>query len=171
MSDNHYVDNKALYTSLCEWKEELKTNPDKVLPDEVALGIVKIAQNLTRRYNFSGYTQSWKEEMVGDAIEHCLRYIKNFNTDKFNNPHAYITRICFNAFVQRLNKEHKQTAIKYKVFLCESVNNLEEGELDMEFYQQMVERVHDYETSKSQKVPPAQDAKEPVHLEKFFDKK
>ncbi|CAL9973180.1 late sigma transcription factor [Vibrio phage D479] len=167
MSNNHYVDNKALFASMKEWKEELKTNPEAILPDPIAEGIIKIAQNLSRRYNFSGYTATWKEEMIGDSIEHCLRYVKNFNVDKYDNVHAYITRICFNAFVQRIKKERKETAVKYKVFLQDAMDHVEEGELDFEFCQQMLERVNDYEASKnSNKQPPVK--KEPQFLEKFY---
>ncbi|AUR85824.1 hypothetical protein NVP1081O_089 [Vibrio phage 1.081.O._10N.286.52.C2] len=170
--NNHYVDNKALYASLCEWKDEMKKDSDVSVPvpDLVAVSIMKISENLTRRYNFSGYTLTWKEEMVGDAIEHCLRYIKNFDTDKYNNPHAYITRICFNAFVQRIKKERKDTAIKYKVFLCDSSNYITEGEeeADFEFLQQMLERVNSYESGKAPKVS-AEDKNEPLNLQKFYD--
>lgn len=169
---NHYVDNKSLYASLCVWKEEMKNKPDDVVipvPDEVAISIMKISENLSRRYNFSGYTTTWKEEMIGDAIEHCLRYIKNFDTDRFNNPHAYITRICFNAFVQRIKKERKDTAIKYKVFLCDSSNYTADGEeADFEFLQQMLERVNSYESGKSVKAQPDEN-NEPINLQKFYD--
>ncbi len=168
---NHYVDNKALYASLCEWKDDMNKNPDAVIPvpDVVAISIMKISENLSRRYNFSGYTATWKEEMIGDAIEHCLRYIKNFDTDKYNNPHAYITRICFNAFVQRIKKERKDTAIKYKVFLCDSSNYTADGEeTDFEFLQQMLERVNSYESGKTPKAH-ADEKNEPINLQKFYD--
>ncbi|AGN30113.1 sigma factor for late transcription [Vibrio phage nt-1] len=169
---NHYVDNKALYASLCEWKEEMKTAPEDVhvpVPNFVAESILKISENLSRRYNFSGYTATWKEEMIGDAIEHCLRYIKNFDTEKYKNPHAYITRICFNAFVQRIKKERQDTAIKYKVFLCDSSNYSMDGEeADYEFLQQMLERVNSYETSKKDKAQP-DEKNEPLNLQKFYN--
>lgn len=163
---NHYVDNKATYQSLVEWKAKLKDDPSTPVPDPVAIAIVKISENLSRRYNFSGYTATWREEMIGDAIEHCLRYIKNFDTDKYNNPHAYITRICFNAFVQRIKKERKETAVKYKVFLCDASNFSESEDIDMEFMQQMLDRVNDYESGKSPKQKP--DKQEPKNLEHFY---
>ncbi len=170
----HYVDNKALYASLCVWKDEMKNAEEGVfvpVPDFVALSIMKISENLTRRYNFSGYTATWKEEMVGDAIEHCLRYVKNFDTEKYKNPHAYITRICFNAFVQRIKKERQDTAIKYKVFLSDSSNYAIEGEeTDFDFLQQMLERVNSYDESrKSNKSPVADGKQETLNLQKFYD--
>ncbi|CAL9965183.1 late sigma transcription factor [Vibrio phage K567] len=170
----HYVDNKALYASICEWKEEMKNAEEGVfvpVPDFVAISIMKISENLTRRYNFSNYTQPWKEEMVGDAIEHCLRYVKNFDTERFKNPHAYITRICFNAFVQRIKKERQDTAIKYKVFLSDSSNYTVEGEdVDFDFMQQMLERVNSFDESrKSNKSESAPSKKDDSNLQKFYD--
>ncbi len=52
--------------------------------------------------------------MIGDAIENCLRYIHNFNPEKSNNPFAYFTQIMYYAFLRRIEKEKKQTYIKYK---------------------------------------------------------
>ena len=52
--------------------------------------------------------------MIGDAIENCLRYIHNFNPEKSSNPFAYFTQIMYYAFLRRIEKEKKQTYIKYK---------------------------------------------------------
>jgi len=52
--------------------------------------------------------------MIGDAIENCLRYLHNFNPDKSNNPFAYFTQIMYYAFLRRIEKEKKQSYIKYK---------------------------------------------------------
>lgn len=145
---NHYVDNKRLYEDFKVWKENLEYNPAAVMPDYVAESIMKIANNLSRRYNFSGYTATWRDEMIGDGIEHCLRYAKNFDHIKYNNPHTYITRICFNAFVQRIKKERKQTAVKYKFYVNNAADyEQEEGEhrVDPDFYYQMLTRLNDYE--------------------------
>ena len=51
--------------------------------------------------------------MVG--IENCLQYLKNFNPDKSNNPFAYFTQIIYYAFIRRIQKEKKQSNIKYKM--------------------------------------------------------
>lgn len=52
--------------------------------------------------------------MIGDAIENCLRYIHNFDPDKSKNPFAYFTQIMSFAFIRRIDKEKKQSYIKYK---------------------------------------------------------
>jgi DNA-directed RNA polymerase specialized sigma24 family protein len=53
--------------------------------------------------------------MISDGIENCLQYLKNFNPDKSNNPFAYFTQIIYYAFIRRIQKEKKQTNIKYKM--------------------------------------------------------
>ena len=53
--------------------------------------------------------------MISDGIENCLQYLKNFNPDKSNNPFAYFTQIIYYAFIRRIQKEKKQSNIKYKM--------------------------------------------------------
>ena len=53
-------------------------------------------------------------EMIGDCIENCIQYIKNFNPEKSSNPFAYFTQIIYYAFIRRIQKEKKQLYIKYK---------------------------------------------------------
>jgi DNA-directed RNA polymerase specialized sigma24 family protein len=71
-----------------------------------------IANRLSTNRNFIGYT--YREEMIGDAIENCLRYLHNFDPDKSKNPFAYFTQIMYYAFLRRIDKEKKQSYIKYK---------------------------------------------------------
>lgn len=54
--------------------------------------------------------------MISDGIENCINYMHNFNPDKSNNPFAYFTRIIYNAYILRIQKEKKQTYIKYKAY-------------------------------------------------------
>ena len=55
---------------------------------------------------------TFREDMVGDALESCLRYIHNFNPEKSTNAFAYITQIIHNAFIRRIQKEQKQLYVK-----------------------------------------------------------
>jgi hypothetical protein len=56
----------------------------------------------------------FKEDMIGDGIENCLMYCSNFDPSKSNNPFSYFTQIIYYAFLRRIQKEKKQTLIKYK---------------------------------------------------------
>ena len=116
MSD--YVNNKELYEEICRWKQQIAAEGRQVpMSDQIGLAIMQISKNLSRRFNFSGYSQTWREEMIDDGIEAAVKGLINFDETKYKNPHAYITQACFNAFVQRIKKERTATAAKYKYFV------------------------------------------------------
>ena len=113
----HYIDNKLFYTEMVKfWNscQEAKKNgePRPAIPNYVGKCIMLIAQRLSTRPNFIGY--SYREEMVGDGIENCLLYIDNFDPEKSKNPFAYFTQIIYYAFLRRIQKEKKHLYIKYK---------------------------------------------------------
>jgi hypothetical protein len=88
-----------------------------VVTDYIATCFLKIAQGLSHKANFIRYT--YREEMVMDAVENCLKAITNYNIDaatRTGNPNAfaYFTQICYYAFLRRLAKEKKQQDIKFK---------------------------------------------------------
>ena len=114
----HYVDNKLFFAEMQKWKAEIDES-DEVddLPPMVTeyMGecFYKIATHLSYRPNFINYT--YREEMIGDGIENCIRYAKNFIPEKSKNPFAYFTQIIYYAFIRRITKEKKQTSIKQKI--------------------------------------------------------
>ena len=114
----HYVDNNLFFAEMEKWKSE-SAESDEVddLPPKVTeyMGecFYKIATHLSYRPNFINYT--YREEMIGDGIENCIRYAKNFNPEKSKNPFAYFTQIIYYAFIRRITKEKKQTSIKQKI--------------------------------------------------------
>lgn len=114
---NHYVDNKRLYGEMIKYinayneAKEQGREPPKA-SNYIGECIWMIANRLSTNRNFIGYT--YRDEMIGDAIENCLRYLHNFNPDKSNNPFAYFTQIMYYAFLRRIEKEKKQSYIKYK---------------------------------------------------------
>lgn len=116
-TSNHYVDNKRLYTEMIKYKNaynEAKAagEPSPKVNEYIGECIWLIANRLSTNRNFVGY--SYREDMIGDAIENCLRYIYNFDPDKTQNPFAYFTQIMYYAFLRRIDKEQKQSYIKYK---------------------------------------------------------
>lgn len=115
----HYVDNKKLFGEMCVFVilcAEAKEcgDPRPRVPEYVGECIYRIANNLSTRPNFIGYT--YRDEMIGDGIENCLTYLHNFNPEKSSNPFAYFTQIIYYAFLRRIQKEKKQLYIKYKSF-------------------------------------------------------
>jgi len=117
---NYYVDNRLLYTHLCAWLKDLKKANKKKgpvikppIPEYVAESMVKMANHFSQKAGFVNYT--YREDMVGDALESCIRYIHNFDPTKSNNAFAYITQIIHNAFIRRIQKEQKQLYVKMRI--------------------------------------------------------
>ena len=113
----HYIDNEKFLKEMVIYKRELDEAKSKdELPPMISeyLGdcFMKIAQRLSFRPNFINY--AFKDEMISDGIENCVKYIKNFNPEKSYNPFAYFTQIIYYAFIRRIQKEKKQLYIKYK---------------------------------------------------------
>jgi hypothetical protein len=52
--------------------------------------------------------------MISDALENCVVAVHSFNPEKSKNPFAYFTQISWYAFLRRIEKEKKQTYVKYK---------------------------------------------------------
>lgn len=117
MSKKHYVNNKDFLQALKDYKkildaEKSKGNQTPVIPDYIGESIFEIANRLARRPNFSGY--AFKEDMVMDGVENCLKYIDRFDPEKSSNPFAYFTQIIWFAFLQRIAKEKKFLYTKLK---------------------------------------------------------
>jgi hypothetical protein len=45
----------------------------------------------------------------------CIKYLHNYNYEKYDKPFSYINRIIWQAFVRRIDKEKKQQITKYKM--------------------------------------------------------
>ena len=117
-SNNHYINNDEFYQAMIKYRKQLLVaeesgTPKPRTPDYIAECIMKIANHLSYKPNFSGYT--FREEFVLDAIENCLAKVDKFDPDKSNNPFWYFTKISHNAFVRRILEERKQTYIKGKI--------------------------------------------------------
>jgi hypothetical protein len=122
----HYVDNKKFFGAMVKFKaacdeaeKENETRPR--VPPYVGQCIMKIAYKLSNKHNFINYP--FKEEMIGDGIENCILYIKNFDPDKSSNPFAYFTQIIYYAFLRRIEKEKKGLYTKYKAIEMFNLNN------------------------------------------------
>ena len=113
----HYVNNKEFTAAVAEYVAEIKqAKLDEVekprMSEYIGGCIYKISTRLSTRPNFINYT--YRDEMICDAIENCIQYLGNFNTEKSNNAFAYVTQICYYAFLRRIQKEKKQVFIKQK---------------------------------------------------------
>jgi hypothetical protein len=115
--NEHYVNNKEFTQAVSEFNAAVKLAESKGktpprMTEYIGECIYKIATRLSTRPNFINYT--YRDEMICDAIENCIQYINNFDAEKSNNAFAYITQICYYAFLRRIQKEKKQVFIKQK---------------------------------------------------------
>jgi len=115
---SHYVDNKEFLAEMIKWKKKYNAAEDSgrkkpPISNYIAESFLKIAEHLSYRPNFMNYP--YREEMVGDGVENCLMYAHNFDPNKSKNPFSYFTQIIYFAFLRRIEKEKKQSYIKYKI--------------------------------------------------------
>ena len=133
----HYVDNKEFLAAMIQWKDsisEAESEGEDPPPVTEYIGecFYKIATHLSYRPNFINYT--YREEMIGDGIENCIQYAKNFDPEKSKNPFAYFTQIIYYAFLRRISKEKKQQSIKQKMIDNDTLKTHETMDFDDELY-------------------------------------
>ncbi len=172
-TSHYYVDNKALFECLVAHREEVmqcraEGREAPPVPEYVGECIYRIASRLSSKLNFSRYT--FRDDMIGDAIENSFQYLYNFDPAKSQNPFAYFTQICHYAFLRRIEKEKKHTYTKLKVAQHQSQQHLDYVTQDGESvnlsdpswlsYENIHEFIRDYEAkvSRSRQTDDKEDA-------------
>jgi methyl-accepting chemotaxis protein len=122
----HYVNNRDFSNAIVEYVTEANTAIEAgkqapVVPNYIAECFLKICEGLSRKSNFVRY--SYREEMVMDAVENCLKAIKNYNVENATrsgkpNAFGYFTQIAWFAFIRRIQREKKQQDVKLR-FIAE----------------------------------------------------
>lgn len=120
---NNYINNEELNKHLSAYTFAYRAAKEKgeqlpKVPEYVGKAILMIATNLATKSNFGGY--SFREDMIGDGYENCLRYLHNYNPEKTKNAFGYLTLIMWRAFVRRIQKEQVESYTKHKMILNNS---------------------------------------------------
>ena len=157
----HYVCNADFSQAIVDHVEALKKSkidgtPEPQLSEYIGTSLLRIAEGLSRKPNFIRY--SYREDMVMDAVENCLRAIPNFNGSLgtrtgLPNAFAYFTQISWFAFIRRIQKEKKCQDLKLlymenagiEQFANFGEDNIEApmvGEGIVERIRQKVEQIH-----------------------------
>ena len=143
----HYVNNADFSQAVVDYvrlvneaKKSRKNNIPKV-PDYVAQCFLRIAEGLSHKSNFIRYT--YREEMVMDGVENCLKAISNYNIEAATrtgkpNAFAYFTQIIWFAFLRRIAKEKKQQDIKIKYLTNSGIEEFLTNELGEESSQTVI---------------------------------
>jgi hypothetical protein len=142
----HYVNNADFSQAVVEYVERVnvakaKNKPLPVVTDYIAQCFLRIAEGLSHKSNFIRYT--YREEMVMDAVENCLKAIGNYDLEAATrtgkpNAFAYFTQITWYAFLRRIAKEKKQQDVKLKYLTQSGIENFVDLELGDEMSQQVV---------------------------------
>lgn len=153
----HYVNNAQFSQAVvdyCTHVQEAKKNETAlpIVPDYIASCFLKICEGLSHKANFVRYT--YREEMVMDAVENCLKAIENYNIEAATrtgkpNAFAYFTQISWFAFLRRIEKEKKQQDIKLKYmeqagvehFIGDESGEAEAGQVAQAFVDQLRIRI------------------------------
>lgn len=120
----HYVDGKAFSENVIKYIVDVRLNreahiPDPKIPDSIGSAFIKIAEGLSHKPGFISYT--FRDEMVLDAVENCVKAIRNYKPEATTRSGApttafkYFTQICFFAFVRRIQKEERQRDTRAKM--------------------------------------------------------
>ena len=127
----HYVNNAQFSQAVVDYVGKLEEcRKDEIslpkVPDYIAQCFLRIAEGLSHKANFIRYT--YREEMVMDAVENCLKAISNYNLEAATrtgkpNAFAYFTQITWFAFLRRITKEKKQQDIKLKYLTKSGIEN------------------------------------------------
>jgi hypothetical protein len=123
----HYVNNKVFTDAVIEYCTEVQAcrkagKPEPMVTNYLAESLLKINERLSHKSNFVRYT--YREEMVMDGVENCLKALANFDptaSTRGGKPNAfgYFTQISWFAFLRRIQKEKRQQDLKLK-YIAES---------------------------------------------------
>jgi hypothetical protein len=107
-------------------------------PSKERFGIILLLmiKNLRTMPSFSGYSENWASDFFSNAVEKTLLYLDNFDerllskrTGERSKAFAYVTQICFNAFVNIINIRKKENeflkdTISYETHNFDGVQDL-----------------------------------------------
>lgn len=123
---NNYLNNKKLLECIVEYtarRRELEAQgkPKPPMPDYAGRCIILICERIGGRGNFRAYT--YRDEMVGDAIMDCVNAFYNFDSDRFNNPFGYFSRVAWRAMIRKIFTEKRETYNKHKSYQLSAIND------------------------------------------------
>ena len=127
----HYVNNADFSQAVVDYvtsANEAKNDNRKIpkVTNYIAQCFLRIAEGLSHKSNFIRYT--YREEMVMDAVENCLKAINNYDIEAATrtgkpNAFAYFTQITWFAFLRWIAKQKKQQEVKMKYLASSGIEN------------------------------------------------
>ena len=134
MPKKQIVDSVKFTTAILEHTKALKEAKAKDLPpprisEYIGKSIIDLCEGISRRPNFIGY--SYRESMVEDAIENCVKVVSrgNFDPDLSDttkpkpNAFNYFSTCAYWAMVRRIQKEQKEERKKLDLINSLAIEN------------------------------------------------
>lgn len=170
---NYYVDKHTLYSALVTWKAQrdladAEGREHPPMSNFIAECLMKIARHLSFHPWFIRY--SYRDDMVMDGVEACIRYAKSFDPSKSKEAFSYFTRTCWRAFRHRCDKEYSESLLKGELIAELSLDTAfaesdvsDDGELRQDMRQFVIEH-SSYGTrpEKKKRVRPKKDYSSPL---------
>jgi hypothetical protein len=168
----HYVDNDEMLAKYIEYQKKraeaiASGKPEPVLTRYLGECILKICHRTAYKYNFINY--SFRDEMISDAIENCIRGINSFDHTRSKYIFSYYTTTAWNAFVRRIQREAKQSAIKGRIISELDVDSIvtqehDNGEYQADFVEYM-KQASDFKLAHDKKAKPLDEEVEQLEFE------
>ena len=118
----YYLSKDDMHAALVEYRQQCEEAEAAGLePPGISnyLGecFLNIAKGIAMKHNFRGY--SFVNEMIGDGVMVCLKYVRSFNPSRLNattgkptSALSYFSQAIHFAYINRINLEAKQTRVK-----------------------------------------------------------
>ena len=81
-TDRWYLKSEEIYEQWLIWKSSAEKVSDRVIPEKLALQVKSIAVRMASSKKYSGYDESLKEDMVGNALVKVFKNLKNMKEEK-----------------------------------------------------------------------------------------
>lgn len=134
----NYVDNDTFCNAVILWNAECKAAleadlPKPPMPDVIGMQMIRMAEGLSRRFNFRNYT--YIDEMREDGVYMAIRAVKNFDPTKGKNAFGYFNRVLWQAFCTRIKiekeeNEGKMSLLKDPMYLGYTAETGGENQVD-----------------------------------------
>lgn len=121
-----YVNNREFQQLIIDYKSIKSKNPQTKIPDSIGKILMLIAQRLSTRFNFNGYT--FRDEMVSDGILRAVEVFDNFDPEKSSYPFSYFSKVIFRSFIQRIKREKTEMIKRNHLIMVNEIFTLQEGD-------------------------------------------
>jgi hypothetical protein len=118
----YYLSKDEMHAALVDYKEKCDAatasgTESPGVSEYLGGCFLRIAQGIAMKHNFRGY--SFVNEMIGDGIMVCLKYVRSYDparrnatTGQATSPLSYFSQAIHFAYINRIKVEAKQSRIK-----------------------------------------------------------